>query len=103
MEFKLEDFFPLYPESLSNNSKTRFEIGSLDVINTLKEFTDNRLDAIEIYQLNQEKQPNIKLLLEDYFLDILQFDALLLVHEMGTGKNVFPLYKQLEQKFNRIK
>ncbi len=37
MEFKLEDFFPLYPESLSNNSKTRFEIGSLDVINTLKE------------------------------------------------------------------
>ncbi len=36
MEFKLEDFFPLYPESLSNNSKTRLKLGSLDVINTLK-------------------------------------------------------------------
>ncbi len=86
MEFKLEDFFPLYPESLSNNSKTRFEIGSLDVINTLKEFTDNRLDAIEILPTKPGEATKHQIVIRRLLSGYTQFDALLLVHEMGTGK-----------------
>ncbi len=96
MEFKLEDFFPLYPESLSNNSKTRFEIGSLDVINTLKEFTDNRLDAIEILPTKPGEATKHQLLLEDYFLDILNLMLCYLFMKWELEKRV-PLYKQLNK------
>lgn len=74
MDFKLEDFFPLYPESPEWN------------INNLKEFTDNRLDTTEELPtepgIPTKHQIVIKRLLSGYT----RFDGLLLVHEMGTGK-----------------
>ncbi|AAK81964.1 028L [Invertebrate iridescent virus 6] len=51
---------------------------------------------LKFYQLNQEKQLNIKLLLEDYFLDILNLMLCYLFMKWEPEKHV-PLYKQLNK------
>ncbi len=41
---------------------------------------------LKFYQLNQEKQPKHQIVIRRLLSGYTQFDALLLVHEMGTGK-----------------
>jgi hypothetical protein len=82
-EFKIEDFFPFYP---TKDDTEKFPKGSLDIINKLKEFTDNRLDAIETLPTQQGEATKHQVVIRRLLSGYTQFDALLLVHEMGTGK-----------------
>jgi hypothetical protein len=94
MDFKIEDFFPLYPE----NDKKKFPKGSLNVINMLKEFTDNRLDTIEILPTEPGEATKHQVVIKRLLSGYTQFDALLLVHEMGTGKTCSAI-QAIEQNF----
>ncbi len=81
---------------MSNNSKTRFEIGSLDVINTLKEFTDNRLDAIEILPTKPGEATKHQIVIRRLLSGYTQLMLCYLFMKWELEKRV-PLYKQLNK------
>ncbi len=58
----------------------------LDVYKYFKRITDNRLDAIEILPTKPGEATKHQIVIRRLLSGYTQFDALLLVHEMGTGK-----------------
>lgn len=76
MEFKLENFFPLYPTKSQDFNQ----------INDLKEFVDNKLESREVLPTEPGKATKHQIIIRRLLSGYTRFDSLLLVHEMGTGK-----------------
>lgn len=77
-EYNLHDFLPLYnPISSSKFNKD---------INNLKEFRRYKLDREEIFPQNPGDLMTHQKMIATFMSPRSQYDSLLLVHEMGTGK-----------------
>ncbi|CCV02571.1 SWI/SNF2 family helicase [Armadillidium vulgare iridescent virus] len=82
-QVSMEMFFPLYPEK---NFNKVFEKNDLNVVNKLKEFTDYRLSATETLPVSPGIPTKHQIIIKHLLSGYTRFDALVLVHEMGTGK-----------------